>query len=87
MAQNEAYEVYAIKYAHHERRAGENFIGGDPHDGPNPLDYFVWPVRGCARELVVDTGFSAAGAARRGRDPLRCPPDGASILGVRARDG
>ena len=40
------YEVYAVKYAHHERRASENFLGGDPHDGPMPLDYFVWLVRG-----------------------------------------
>ena len=64
MAVNRAYEVYAIKYAHHQRRAGENFIGGDPHDGPMPLDYFVWLVRDGERELVVDTGFSAATAAR-----------------------
>ena len=39
MPENHVYEVYAIKYAHHERNAGENFIGGDPHDGPMPLDY------------------------------------------------
>jgi hypothetical protein len=61
------YEVYAVKYAHHARRASGNFIGGDPHDGPMPLDYFVWLVRGHGRELVVDTGFSAAMAAKRGR--------------------
>src|SRR5260221_1557714 len=30
------YEIYAIKYAQHARRASENFIGGDPHDGPMP---------------------------------------------------
>ena len=41
------YEVYAIKYAHHERLISENFIGGvphDAHDGPMPLDYFVWQI-------------------------------------------
>ena len=31
------YEVYALSTAHHARRAAENFIGGDPHDGPMPL--------------------------------------------------
>jgi hypothetical protein len=31
------YEIYAIKYAHHARGARENFIAGDPHDGPMPL--------------------------------------------------
>ena len=80
------YEVYAIKYAHHERRASENFIGGDPHDAPMPLDYFVWLVRGTdgknAREIVVDTGFSAAMAAKRHRQHLRCPTEGLKLLGT-----
>jgi glyoxylase-like metal-dependent hydrolase (beta-lactamase superfamily II) len=75
------YEVYAIKYAHHQRRASENFIGGDPHDGPMPLDYFVWLIRGGGREVVVDTGFSSATAMRRGRDHIRCPTEGLRTLG------
>jgi len=82
------YEVYAIKYAHHARRKAENFIGGDPHDGPMPLDYFVWLIRGAdgknAREVVVDTGFSAAMAAKRQRDHLRCPTEGLRLLGCDA---
>jgi glyoxylase-like metal-dependent hydrolase (beta-lactamase superfamily II) len=76
------YEVYALKYAHHARRASENFIGGDPHDGPMPLDYFVWLIRGEGREILVDTGFSAAMAAKRGRDHLRCPTEGLRLLGT-----
>jgi glyoxylase-like metal-dependent hydrolase (beta-lactamase superfamily II) len=80
------YQVYAIKYAHHARRASENFIGGDPHDGPMPLDYFVWLIRGGeganAREIVVDTGFSAPVAAKRGREHLRCPTEGLRLLNV-----
>ena len=78
------YEIYAIKYAHHARRAAENFIGGDPHDGPMPLDYFVWLVRGDGRELVVDTGFSAAVAVKRGREHLRCPAAALGLLGTDA---
>jgi glyoxylase-like metal-dependent hydrolase (beta-lactamase superfamily II) len=78
------YEVYAIKYAHHDRRSSENFLGGDPHDAPMPLDYFVWLIRGAGREIVVDTGFSAAMAAKRGRNHLRCPSDGLRLLGVDA---
>jgi glyoxylase-like metal-dependent hydrolase (beta-lactamase superfamily II) len=80
------YEIYAIKYAHHMRRASENFIGGDPHDGPMPLDYFVWLIRGEGREVVVDTGFSAAMAKKRGRDHLRCPTEGLRLLGSDAKD-
>jgi len=62
-----SYEIYAIKYAHHERNASANFLGGDPHDGPMPMDYFVWLIRGQGREIVVDSGFNAAVAAKRGR--------------------
>jgi glyoxylase-like metal-dependent hydrolase (beta-lactamase superfamily II) len=74
------YEVYALKYAYNDRRAAENFIGGDPHDRPMPLDYFVWLIRGGGREIVVDTGFSAAMAAKRKRDHLRCPTAALRLL-------
>ena len=80
------YEVYAIKYAHHARRASENFIGGDPHDGPMPLDYFVWLIRGGGHDIVVDTGFSGAMAKKRGRDHLRCPTEGLKLLNCEASD-
>lgn len=83
-----AHEVYAVKYAQHARRASENFLdgrpAGDAHDGPMPLDYFVWLVRGPAGDIVVDTGFSSAVAMRRGREHLRCPSAGLRALGVAA---
>jgi glyoxylase-like metal-dependent hydrolase (beta-lactamase superfamily II) len=82
MSAPERYEVFAVKYAHHERRAGANFIGGDPHDGPMPLDFFVWLVRGATRSFVVDLGFNAATAALRKRELLRNPADGLRLLGV-----
>ena len=64
---SDSYEIYAIKYAHHERRASENFIGGDPHDGPMPLDYFVWAIVGEERSFVVDTGFDLEMGKQRQR--------------------
>jgi glyoxylase-like metal-dependent hydrolase (beta-lactamase superfamily II) len=83
------YQVFAIKYAHHARRSSENFIGGpiggDAHDGPMPLDYFVWLIRGGGREIVVDTGFSSAMATKRGRDHLRCPTEGLKLLGTEGK--
>jgi glyoxylase-like metal-dependent hydrolase (beta-lactamase superfamily II) len=79
-----SYEVYALKYAHHARLRSENFIGGDPHDGPMPLDYFVWLIRGEGREIVVDTGFSAAMATKRGRDHIRCPTQALKMVGCDA---
>jgi glyoxylase-like metal-dependent hydrolase (beta-lactamase superfamily II) len=77
-----AYEIYAIKYAHHARTVSQNFLGGDPHDGPMPLDYFVWLVRGAEREFVVDTGFNAAAAARRQRQLVRPVENALSLMGV-----
>lgn len=76
------HEVYAVRYARHDRRAGENFIGGDPHDGPMPMDYYLWLIRGPHGAIVVDTGFDAAAAARRRREFLRCPTEGLARLGV-----
>jgi glyoxylase-like metal-dependent hydrolase (beta-lactamase superfamily II) len=78
------YEVYALRYATREARRSEHFIGGDPHDGPMPMDYFLWLIRGAGRIVVVDSGFTAEIAAQRGRTFLRCPVDTLRLLGVEA---
>jgi glyoxylase-like metal-dependent hydrolase (beta-lactamase superfamily II) len=79
------YEVFAIRYARLESRpAAANFLGGgDEHDGPLPLDYFVWAIRGDdGRTIVVDTGFSEEMAARRGRIVRRPVAEGLKAIGV-----
>lgn len=53
---SDTYEIDAVRYAHHDRRASHNFYGGDPHDGPMPLDYFVWAIVNPERTLIFDTG-------------------------------
>ena len=53
------YELFAIRYATREARRSDHFIGGDPHDGPMPMDYFMWVARGGGRTFVIDTGFNA----------------------------
>ena len=78
----EPYEVYAVRYASLQRNASANFLGGDPHDGPMPLDYFVWAVVGREKTYVVDTGFDETVAARRGRRLTRNPADGLAMLGI-----
>src|SRR5689334_5273892 len=80
----ENYRVYAIKYAHHDRLASVNFIGGDPHDEPMPLDYFVWAVVGESRVFVVDTGFDAQTAKQRGREVLTPIETGLKKIGIQA---
>lgn len=62
MPDQPVYEIYAIKYAHLFRHSPENFIGGDEHDVPMPLDYFVWAIKGRvqkpARKCWVHGGIS-----------------------------
>ena len=82
MSTADAYEVYAVRYAHHPRRASENFLGGDPHDGPMPIDYFVWAITGGGRTYIVDTGFGKDMAAKRQRQLIRSPADGLAPLGI-----
>lgn len=78
------YELFAVKYAQRGARRSEHFIGGDPHDAPMPMDYFVWLARSPDRSFVIDVGFTADVAARRKRTFLRRPREGLALLGVKA---
>jgi glyoxylase-like metal-dependent hydrolase (beta-lactamase superfamily II) len=81
----DTYEVYAVRYATHDRLRAANFLQFDEHDvGPMPMDYYVWLVRSQSRTILVDTGFNAEMAARRHRTLLRCPIDALQVLGVKA---
>lgn len=84
------YRVYALKYAQREARRPEHFIGGDPHDEPMDMDYFVWALvpaddgPASARTWVVDTGFDRLDADRRQRHLVRPVPEALSTIGVDA---
>ena len=80
------FEVHAIRYATVSRRRSENFIGGDPHETAERMDYFVWLARNASRTFVIDTGFNQAAAGRRRREFLRSPVDGLKLLGVDAAE-
>jgi len=82
MTASEVYEVYAIRYGHHDRHARENFIGGDPHDGPQPLDYFVWAMVGAERTLLLDTGFDPAMGEKRQRRITKPIAEGLQAIGI-----
>jgi len=49
-----------------------------------PMDYFVWLVRGKDGDIVVDTGFNAAMATRRGRQLSLPVEQGLRLMGVEA---
>ncbi|WP_149538555.1 N-acyl homoserine lactonase family protein [Siccirubricoccus phaeus] len=77
------WEAYAIRYGRHERPAQANFLlpVADPHEAM-PLDYYVWLLRNAeGHEIVVDTGFDAALAEKRGRTLSRSVAEGLRSMG------
>ncbi len=81
----DTWEVLAVRYgAHTNRQRHQNFINADPHEGPMPLDYFVWAVRNEDRCIVVDIGFDAEEGQRRGRTVDRSPREGLAMAGIDA---
>src|SRR5258708_5942983 len=82
MDEPQPYELYAIRYATAMRNSAEVFIGGGPHPGAPPLGYFFLVARNRDHTVVIDTGFDAAAAERRGRELLRDPGVGLGLLGV-----
>ncbi|HEY1413210.1 MAG TPA: N-acyl homoserine lactonase family protein, partial [Rhodopila sp.] len=76
------YELFALRYATRKAQRHEHFIGGDPHDGPMPMDYFVWLARNKDRAVVIDIGFTAESGGKRGRTLERDPIDSLALLGV-----
>ena len=60
-------EIYAVRYAHLDRTSTYNFVGGDPHDVPMPLDYFVWAIVGKRSTFILDTGFDEVMGKKRER--------------------
>lgn len=82
MTQAPNFELLAIRYAHHDRRRRDNFIDGDPHDEIMSLDYYLWVARNHEATYVIDTGFDAATAQKRGRTLLCDPGEALRALSV-----
>lgn len=88
------WDLYAIRYATNPRRhARENFMTsppmkaeGDAHDGPMPMDFFVWCAVRDGRAILVDSGADEATCRARGHDFLRCPAEALGAIGVRAEN-
>jgi glyoxylase-like metal-dependent hydrolase (beta-lactamase superfamily II) len=78
------YDLYAVKYATNSRRtARDSFLAmHDIHDGPMPLDFFVWVAVCGERVILIDSGADEATCRTRGHDFLRCPSQGLRDLGL-----
>ena len=77
----DAYEIYAIRYGHHDRRSGANYIGGDPHDVLEPLDYFVWAIVG-PHTFILDSGFDETMGRKRERTITKPVGEGLKAIGI-----
>lgn len=70
---DDEYVVTIARYGTRRTRRSEVFLNyhlyGQP-DGAIDMDYFVWVVANADRTVVVDTGFSPAVGAARGRTML-----------------
>src|SRR5262245_17317038 len=79
---DDTHEIYAIRYRHHDRKSAENFIGGDPHDVLQPLDFYVWAIVGSSGPIILDTGFDAAMGRKRQREMLKPVGEGLKAIGI-----
>jgi glyoxylase-like metal-dependent hydrolase (beta-lactamase superfamily II) len=82
MSSEPLYEIYAIHYGHHDRPSAENFIGGDPHDVLQPLDYFVWAIVGPGGPFLVDTGWDPPMGEKRKRTLVRPIAEGLKAIDI-----
>ena len=79
------WQVHAVRYAERNRRTrADSFLFDDNHDAPHAMDYFIWVLRQGDRVILVDTGYDAPEAARRGRPILSDPREALAPLGIRA---
>jgi glyoxylase-like metal-dependent hydrolase (beta-lactamase superfamily II) len=82
MSEDDVYTVYAIRYGRHDRRSPVNYIGGDPHDILQPLDYYIWAIVGTQTTFVLDTGFDRAMGAKRDRAIIKPIDEGLKAIGI-----
>ncbi len=78
----EPFALYALKYASRVAPASECFLGAEAHEPSRGMDYFVWVATNSTATVVLDTGFSAEVAAKRGREYERSPAEGLRALGI-----
>lgn len=83
------YEVLVVKYGSRSATRSDVFLNYGVYqepDAPIGMDYFCWVARNESRTIVIDTGFSEAGGAARGRTMLIDPRDALAGLGVHPAD-
>lgn len=79
------YEIIAVRYGERQTRRSDLFYDyarfREP-DAAATMTYYFWLLRNSGETIVVDTGFSAAAAAERGRKSIITPADALARLGI-----
>lgn len=87
---SKTWEILIIKHGTRVTTRSDVFMNygyyNEP-DGEFLLDYYLWVLRSGEHVIHVDTGYSAAGAARRSRTVLIDPMEVLEKLGLRADAG
>ena len=82
---SDGWTLTALRYASRMTTRSDVFLRygqyGEP-DGPQEMTYYLWVLRNDDQTIVVDTGFSAAGGGRRGREFLIEPLEALRRAGV-----
>jgi glyoxylase-like metal-dependent hydrolase (beta-lactamase superfamily II) len=80
------FRLYALKYAElNGRDRRDVFLGGDPHEGPIDMAYYIWvAIDEDGTAVAIDTGFTRQTAEKRGRVFLEQPTDLFARIGVDA---
>ena len=68
-----SWSLTALRYASRMTTRSDVFLRYGEYrepDGPQEMVYYLWLLRSAERTIVVDTGFSATGGGRRGREFL-----------------
>lgn len=77
------YQVYALCFGRlAARRVHDNFMRRDMHDGPMPMDFYVWILRNMHRTVLVDTGFGHRASDERRIAIDFDPIEGLERLGI-----
>ena len=77
------YEILALRYGTFDGRMQyQNLLVPDDHSAPDPLDFYVFAIRGAGRTIVMDTGFNPESGARRGRGMARTPAQSLLDAGI-----
>ena len=80
------WEVLAVRHGRLRTTRADFYLNygeyGRP-DGPIELGYWFWVIRNSETTIVVDTGFSAAGGRKRGREITLDPAAALDALGIR----